>query len=86
MMGGMVIGVILVAIVFWALGIGAVAEGARNRGEGPAIWVIMAILLTPLLPGFLLMVKGIDPMYDEKKRIEARRLRDSEEVDHEVQS
>jgi hypothetical protein len=31
-------------------------------------------------------VKGIDPMYDEKKRIEARRLRDSEEVDHEVQS
>lgn len=50
---------LVVAVWFgiaWVVSAGLVAWAARERGRSALLWLVLAVLLTPVLAGFLLLL------------------------------
>ena len=60
-------------IVAWLILSFAVSGGARNRGRIGWLWFIWAIIFTPVVIGFALIIIGVDPNWDERQRMKAHK-------------
>lgn len=65
-------------IVIWFIGVGVVGYFAHQRGRNPVLWVLGAMVGSPLLAGVVLAMSKDDKMQEEvvKTQMETQQLRD----------